>query len=105
MPVEERAKLVIALSPGVGLQPRERFLRICKLYLKKDFDKHESTLRVWQEENLSGLSDHAFDNLTEELERSSKGTPKGKQRRAAGEKNEGYVKLLSFLEDLKRKYS
>jgi 5'-nucleotidase len=105
VPVQEKAKLVITLSSGRAARSHDRLLRICKLYLKKDFAKHESTLRVWQEENLSGLSDEAFENFAKELERSASGTPKGKQRRAGGEKNEDYIKLLSFLEDLKRKYS
>lgn len=83
----------------------ERFLNVCKLVLKKTFDQHEPELRMWQEEKLAGMSDEAFHNFASECERSAKGTPAGKQRRAAGAQNEDFVKLMHFLNNAVRKYS
>jgi 5'-nucleotidase len=105
VPMPETAPMLIALSSGVGPRSPERFLQICKLHLKTDFSKREPVLKIWEQENLSGLSEEAYNNLTDELERSAKGTPAGKQRRAPAEKNEDYAKLVHFLEDLKRKHS
>jgi hypothetical protein len=105
VPVEGKTKFVIALSSGAPARSPERFFKVCKLYLKKNFENHEPELRVWQEENLSGLSDEAFENFTLELERSAQKTPAGKQRRAAGAYNDDYVKLLQFLDNLRSKHS
>jgi 5'-nucleotidase len=105
VPIEKKANLVITLSSGDTPHSRDRFFNVCKLYLKKDFAKHESKLRLWEEQNLSRISNSAFERLTDELERSAKGTPPGKQRRAAGENNDDCEKLLTFLDDLKRKHS
>ena len=68
-------------------------------------DEHETTLRIWHQEHLSDLNDDAFEKFTDEFERSAQGTPTGRQRRAAGARNEDLTKLLRFAENLKRKYS
>jgi hypothetical protein len=60
---------------------------------------------MWQEKSLAGLTDDAFERFTDELESSARGTPKGKQRRAAGATNEAFTKLINFLEALRRKHS
>ena len=105
VPILEKTKLRGPSSSGLLPRSPERFFKVCKLYLKRNFDKHESDLRVWQEERLSSLSDDAFEKFTDEFELSARGTPTGKERRAAGPTNEAFVKLLHFLEDLKRKHS
>jgi hypothetical protein len=102
VPTEEPVKMVIALTSGV--RSPERFLHVCRLVLKKSFDQHESTLRTWQEEKLSDLTDEALERFTAELERSAKGTPTGRQRRAAGAQNEDFIKLMQFLENSLQKY-
>lgn len=83
----------------------ERFLTICKLYLRKTFNENETTLRSWHDENLTGLAESSFDQFAGELERSVKGTPAGRQRRAAGMENENITKLMLFLENVLRKHS
>lgn len=99
-------KLVVTLSSveGDGAKRPERFLGVCKIFLRKSFGDHEPALRSWQQDNLSELSDAAFEKFAAELERSAKGTPAGRQRRAAGAKNEDLTKLLRFAENLMRKY-
>src|SRR5262249_36494683 len=64
VPVAEE-KVVVTLSSAdreIGDRP-ERFLTICKLYLRKSFDKHEQALRVWHDEKLAGMEDGVFDRL------------------------------------------
>ena len=55
-----------------GAKRPERFLGVCKIFLRKGFGDHEPALRTWQQENLSELSDTAFESFTAELERSAK---------------------------------
>src|ERR1035437_230219 len=106
IPVEEVPKIAVALtSEGAAPARPERFLAVCKLVLKKDFDRHESSLRIWQEDKLTGLNDVAFERFADELERSAKGTPAGRQRRAAGAENEDFIKLMQFLENALRKHT
>lgn len=113
VPVPEEAvvgvpgkRVVVTMSSdGEGTKRPERFLSVCKIFLRGSFRGHEPELRQWHQENLTDLSDEAFENFTAEFERSAKGTPAGKQRRAAGAKNEDLSKLLLFATNLKRKYS
>ena len=106
IPVEEPTKILVTLSsPGARAQSSERFMHVCKLVLKKTFDEREPALRTWQEEKLTGLTDEALEMFTAELERSAGGTPRGRQRRAAGAENEDFVKLMQFLENALRKHS
>ena len=103
--VEETVVVTLSSADGAGAKRPEKFLNVCKIFLRKTFDDHEPALRGWQQEHLADLSDDAFDKFTAEFERSAKGTPAGKQRRAAGAKNEELTKLLLFAANLKRKYS
>jgi 5'-nucleotidase len=82
----------------------EKFLGVCRIFLKKTFDQHSDTLRIWHDQNLSGLGGERFEEFTDELQRSATGTPGGRQRRAAGAKNEDLPKLMLFLENALRKY-
>lgn len=103
--VEE--KVLVALSSTSKDRPQrpERFLSVCKIFLRNSFREHEAALREWEQEHLTDLSDQMFDKFTDEFERSAKGTPSGKQRRAAAAKNEDLTKLLMFAANLKRKYT
>ena len=103
--LDEKVVVTLSSADGDGAKRPEKFLGICKIFLRKNFDEHAPALRGWQQEHLTDLSDDAFDKFTAEFERSAKGTPSGKQRRAAGAKNEELTKLLLFAANLKRKYS
>ncbi len=103
IPLPEETKLVIAVS-STPTRP-ERFLGVCKLFLKKSFDDSQPVLLRWSEEHLGAMTDDAFAKFTHELERSAKGTPAGKQRRAVGANNEDLTKLLHFVTNLKGKYT
>lgn len=103
--VEEKVIVTLPSTDGDGAKRPERFLSVCKIFLRSSFSEHEPALREWQQQHLMDLSDNAFDRFTDEFERSAKGTPAGKQRRAAGAKNEDLTKLLMFAANLRRKYS
>ena len=92
-------------ASGASLPGRsDRFLGVCRIYLKKTFDQHADTLSIWHNEKLRNMSDAPFQLFVEEFERSTKGTPVGRQRRAAGAKNEEFNKLMLFLENVLKKY-
>jgi len=97
--------VILSSAESLASNRPDRFLGVCKMFLRKSFDDHESELRQWQQEHLTELSDDAFESFAAEFERSAIGTPAGKQRRAASVKNEDFAKLLRFAENLKRKYS
>ncbi len=103
--VQDKASVTLSSAGADRSNRPERFLSVCKIFLRSSFTDHEPTLRQWQQEHLIYLTDEAFENFSAELERSAKGTPAGKQRRAAGAKNEDLAKLLQFATNLKRKYS
>jgi 5'-nucleotidase len=105
IPVLQETLVLTMSSTGERNTARpERFLTVCKLYLRKGFGEHEQALRVWHDDKLAGLDDDTFDRLAGELERSAKGTPAGRQRRAAGPENEDFEKLIMFLENALRKH-
>lgn len=93
----------LATVISVGDRPRQ-FTTVCKLFLKKTYGQHEATLLKWHDDHLGGVSDQAFAGFVQELERSATGTPRGRERRAAGAKNEDAEKLVLFLENLLKKH-
>jgi 5'-nucleotidase len=103
--LEEKVFATLSSAEGDGAKRPERFLSVCKIFLRSSFREHEPALREWQQTHLMALSNEAFDKFADEFERSAKGTPAGKQRRAAGAKNEDLTKLLTFAANLKRKYT
>jgi 5'-nucleotidase len=102
--LETKITTVLASGQQQSNRPTQ-FLQVCKLFLKKTFDEHEPVLRQWREEHLDEVSEEAFVAIVEELERSAKGTPRGRQRRAAGAGNEDVTKLFSFLGNLLKKHT
>jgi 5'-nucleotidase len=83
---------------------RNRFLLVCKAFLRKDYATGEDKLTLWYRDNLSSWAGDHADRLIDELEVSVKNTPRGEQRRAVGEANDMLTKLLSFLSPLVRKH-
>jgi hypothetical protein len=81
-----------------------RFLHVCKLYLKKEYDRNAPVLVKWHEENLGGVSDSEYNTMVAELERSVGGPRDPLQRRAAGIENDDVTKLVLFLDRLILKY-
>ena len=106
IPVEEAVKTVVTHSSAAGrVRSPERFFQVCKLVLKKTFDEHEPALRMWEEKNLSGLTEERYDSFNDELERSARGTPPGRQRRAGGSQNDDITKLIQFLQHALKKHT
>jgi 5'-nucleotidase len=103
---DEAVKTVVTRSSAPGrVSSPERFFQVCKLVLKKTFDEHEPALRMWEEKNLSSLPDERYNSFNDELERSARGTPPGRQRRAAGSQNDDITKLMQFLEQALKKHT
>lgn len=94
----------VMVSKGASPQLRwHRFTGICKLVLRKDFEKENEALKDRYESKLLELSDGAFDLKMAEFERSVSGTPKGrflKERQASGPENSRAAKLRNFLDNL-----
>ena len=56
IPVEAPMKSVITLSTIAGqTRSPERFLQVCKLVLRTDFEAHKPALLAWHEEKLTAL--------------------------------------------------
>lgn len=104
VPALEAKMTTIINGDGALIGRRTRFMGVCRLFLKKTFDAHEPTLVQWHDEHLEALTEEKFTALVSELERSAMGTPKGRQRRAAGAENEDITKLLLFLGNLLDKH-
>jgi 5'-nucleotidase len=101
--VRANDRVVAVTAIGEGVSRLERFDSICKLVLRKDFSKHQQSLFSQYETRIVELSDEEFAAKMAEFERSATGTPKGnmvKERRAAGEENTAYQKLVSYLDNL-----
>jgi 5'-nucleotidase len=105
VPVLETRLTTIITTEGSQIGRRTRFMGVCRLFLKKTFDANEPTLMQWHDEHLEPLGEDSFTALLSELERSTLGTPKGRQRRAAGTENEDVTKLLLFLGNLLAKHT
>jgi 5'-nucleotidase len=93
---------VVLGSPGVLRM--EQFDAVCKIFLRKDFSKHREALHDGFSAWIVDLPEEAFNEKLAELKRSIEGTPKGslvKERRAAGDENSQFQKLVSFLENLR----
>ena len=98
--------LTVMGSPPIDKadQRPKQFTAVCKLFLEKSYGTHEATLLKWHDENLQGLNCEVYQSFVAELERSATGTPRGRQRRASGPKNEGMQKLMLFLDNLLKKH-
>jgi len=103
LPLDLPAPAQPSISPASEKRP-EQFTAVCKLFLKKNFAPHESTLLTWHEQHLGALSNAAFQAFVQEARRSVEGTPRGLQRRASAAKNEDFSKLIIFLENLLKKH-
>ena len=76
-------------------------LRVCKIFLKKDYGEHERTLISLYEGQVGKFTQEEFESKMDEFKRSVSQTPKGvKQRRAEGSENSRVVRLRAFLNKL-----
>jgi 5'-nucleotidase len=100
--VEIETTVTVADLDGDGAP--ERFLHICKSYLKRAFPQSEIQLSDWYKQNVCDWPGDNRANFLKELEDSVNGTPRGNQRRAGTEEDTSEAKLFSFLENLMSKH-
>jgi 5'-nucleotidase len=101
--------VVVTEVPPSQISPREesrknRFLVVCRGYLRKEYAANEGELAKWYFENLSSWPAEQADRLLDEMEISARNTPRGEQRRATGASNDRAAKLFSFVTQLANKY-
>jgi 5'-nucleotidase len=83
---------------------KNRFLVVCRGYLRKEFGSKEPEFAQWYFQNLSSWPSEHADRFLDELAVSAGNTPPGEQRRAAGPANNRTAKLLGFMDQLARKH-
>jgi 5'-nucleotidase len=106
LPINEQPEITINVmveteENGVG---QDRFILICKQYLKRDFSTAETELTEWYQTKVQAWPGTNQSSFLAELEESVKSTPRGSERRAASKEDTPKAKLLSFLENLVSKH-
>ncbi|MBX9602357.1 MAG: 5'-nucleotidase [Bryobacteraceae bacterium] len=98
-------EVLIACGPSAADEsPKNRFLLICKGYLKgKDAEK-APIVDSWYVNNLADCDWETTEAFLDELSESIKGTPQGFERPAKGEKQSQTVKFIAFLDRLLKKH-
>lgn len=104
LPVHDDREVTIKLEAEDSPAGQDRFLLICKSYLKRDYPPREAELEEWYRLKTEAWPKAVRSNFLNELEESVKGTPRGSERRAAAESDTSTAKLLVFLENLASKH-
>lgn len=105
-PVKEdhEVEVNVAVETGETDAGQRRFLLVCKSHLKLDFSKCEVKLRRWYQEEVVDWPENNRSAFLDELEESTKGTPRGNERRASAETDTSEAKLMAFLVNLAPKH-
>ena len=98
-------ELAATQLPFIDEPRKNRFLVVCRGYLRKEYGANEAELTKWYFENVSSWPAKHADRFLDELGVSAKNTPRGEQRRAAGTSNDKAAKLFGFVAQLARKHS
>ena len=53
--VEEKVVVTLSSRDRDGSKRPDRFLSVCKIFLRNSFHEHEPALREWQQEHLTDL--------------------------------------------------
>ena len=85
-------------------QGEQRFLLICRNYLKGEYTANEAEFLTWYRREIQEWPTVAHTRFLDELEESVKETPAGHQRRAPGEKATLTATLSVFLANLATKH-
>ncbi len=100
----EHVEITLKLEPEGSPEDRDRFLLICKGFLKRDYPTEEAELKEWYRLELQEWPEARRLGLLNEFEGSVKGTPAGSQRRAAADTDTSIAKLFAFLGNLVSKH-
>ena len=104
LPIREQDELTIKLEASRNLAGQDRFLLICRTYLKRDYGKEEAQLKEWFHVQVEPWSEPTRSDFLDELEESVHMTPPGNQRRGTAAGDNDKSKLWSFLESLAFKH-
>ena len=96
--------LTVKLEKEKALDGEDRFIFICKSYLKRDYPKDESRIRNWYRIEAEPWNDSQRSAFLSEFEESASNIPGGEQRRAASEQDTREAKMFVFLDNLAHKY-
>ncbi len=86
------------------LARKDRFLLICRGYLKRGIGRYSGVLEEWYGGNLEGCDAKTADAFLNELQGSIEMTPIGKERPSRGREDDRGGKLVPFLDSLFRKH-
>lgn len=99
---ESRTTLEVRAEKGP--EGEERFLLICRNYLKGEYSANEAEFLTWYTREIQEWPTVAQSRFLDELEESVKETPAGNQRRAPTEKATLKSTLSVFLSNLAQKH-
>jgi hypothetical protein len=105
LPRPDRTEIEVSVRLDAGsVAGQDRFLFICKGYLRRAFTPNEGELKEWYRLSIQDWPGASRSGFLEELEESVKETPRGNERRASTEEDTPKAKLLTFLENLVSKH-
>ena len=104
VPELEQIELTVALENEINGDGEERFLLICKSYLKRQYPSDQSELQKWYRLETQTWPHERRSAFLSEFEASATGTPRGNQRMAAAPANLPGTKLIAFLDSLASKH-
>jgi HD superfamily phosphohydrolase len=96
--------ITLELQTEKDSQGEERFLLICRNYLKGEYNANEAEFLTWYRREIQEWPAVAHTRFLDELEESVKETPAGNQRRAPAAKATLKATLSQFLENLAVKH-
>jgi HD superfamily phosphohydrolase len=96
--------LTVKLEQELPLPDEDRFIMICKNYLKRDYPKDESRVKNWYRMELPSWTGAQRSVFLSEFEESVSNTPAGEQRRATSERDTPEAKMFAFLDNLVSKH-
>jgi len=100
----EPVEITLKVEAAENLAGQDRFLFICKSYLKRDYPLDDAEFKMWYQMEMQGWPEAGRSDFLKEFEESVKGTPRGSERRAAAETDTPKAKLFAFLENLVSKH-
>jgi 5'-nucleotidase len=104
-PISERGELTLKFDVVDSSVAQDRFLLVCKSYMKRDYQKEEPELKEWYRVHVEEWPEERRSDFLNEFEASVKGTPRGSARRAATAMDSPKSKLMQFLGNLVSKHA
>jgi len=105
LPFPDRTKIEVSVRLDAGsVAGQDRFLFICKGYLRRAFTPNEGELKEWYRLSIQDWPGASRSGFLDELEESVKEMATGNEGKASTEEDTPKAKLLTFLENLVSKH-